>query len=76
MRGERQDEVRVVFDAKVEAPAARDTRLPDVVRLVVLLRAQRRVPKVPEEELEASIERASDFGGRLGVRCTVDEIGQ
>jgi len=52
---ESQDAVRVVDNQKVETPVSVHPSLPDVARLVVLLRPQRRVPKIPGQETARAI---------------------
>src|SRR5439155_2187913 len=67
MRNDVAKNVAVAFDGEIETPSSGDASLPDALRLVVLLRSQRRMPQVLDEEFRLLIECSLDVRGSVCV---------
>jgi hypothetical protein len=68
MRDDVFNSVGIAVDREIEAPVAVYARLPDVLRLVVLLRVQRRVLEVNAQKSQLFCERAPHRGSRISER--------
>lgn len=55
VRDDVEEIIRLSHDLKVQPPARRDPDLPDIPRLVVLLRSERRMPEIAEKAGHAAV---------------------
>ncbi len=66
MTPEHQEDVRILLDPKVDAPALAHARLPNPPRLVDDLGAQRRVLEIAQQETQGFISAALYIIGSFG----------
>src|ERR1700735_2221431 len=67
VRNYRQDNVLIPANHKIESPTTIQTSLPNVVRLIVLLRPQGGMPKLVKQKSELLGERLAHFGAQCHI---------
>ena len=69
MRDDVEQDVRVVFNSRIEPPVASDASLPAVLTFVVFLGMERRMAEVLKQEDHLLVKRCLDVLGGLAVRA-------